>query len=202
MNSAIVDQYIENAMPFARPILQHLRELIQKACPEVEEKLKWGFPHFDYKGVYVSMASFKEHCAFNFWKASQMADSHGLLAARDEKAMGHFGRIYSLEDLPSDEILMTYLLEAKKLNDEGVKRVTTKPSDEVKKSLETPDDLVNALKNNPAAGENFLKFTYSIKKDYIVWINDAKTEATRQKRIETTVEWVAEGKARNWKYQK
>jgi uncharacterized protein YdeI (YjbR/CyaY-like superfamily) len=164
------------------------------------EKLKWGFPHFDYKGVYVSMAAFKEHCAFNFWKAPQMNDPHGLFGDKEERAMGHFGKIRSLEDLPADEILLAYLLEAKKLNDEGVKRAVTKPSEADKKNLEVPGDLLEALQYNSRALEMFEKFPYSHKKEYISWINEAKTAATRMKRIATTVEWSAEGKARNWRY--
>jgi uncharacterized protein YdeI (YjbR/CyaY-like superfamily) len=196
-----IDNYIAAAAPFAQPILSHLRDLIHQVCPETEEKLKWGFPHFDYKGVYVSMASFKEHCAFNFWKASLMKDPEGLWAAVEEKAMGHFGKIRSLVDLPTDEVLLAYLLEAKQLNDQGVKRETKKPTEAEKKVLETPADLLEKLKENPAALKHFEAFSYSHRKEYIQWINEAKTEPTRMKRITTTVEWVSEGKQRSWKYQ-
>jgi uncharacterized protein YdeI (YjbR/CyaY-like superfamily) len=200
MNNEI-DLYIHNSAPFARPVLNHLRALVHQACPEVEEMLKWGFPHFDYKGVYISMAAFKEHCAFNFWKASLMADPQHLLGDKEEKAMGHFGRIRSLADLPSDEILLQYLLEARRLNDEGVKRPVVKPTDAEKQSLTIPDDLLAELKMNKTAMANFEKFPYSHKKEYISWINEAKTAPTREKRIATTVEWTAEGKARNWRYK-
>lgn len=202
MKTHAIDKYIEKSAPFARPILNHLRELVHRACPGAEEKLKWGFPHFDYKGVYVSMAAFKEHCAFNFWKAKLMPDPHHLLGEREEKAMGHFGRIRSLADLPPDDILLEYLLAAKKLNDEGVKAASRKPTEQVKAALAVPGDLLAALKKNPAAWEHFEKFPYSYRKDYISWINEAKTAETREKRIATTVEWTAEGKGRNWKYKK
>ena len=200
-NSKEVDQYIEKSAAFAKPVLNHLRELVHMACPEAEEKLKWGFPHFDYKGVYVSMAAFKEHSAFSFWKAKLMADPHKLLGEKEEKAMGHFGRIRSLEDLPPDEILLEYLLEAKKLNDQGVKVTPKKPSESEKKELVAPDDLFAALKKNRKAFEIFEKFPYSHRKEYIMWVNEAKTQETRNKRILSTVEWTAEGKSRNWKYQ-
>jgi len=196
-----VDLYIENSAEFARPVLHHLRDLIHHACPEAEEKLKWGFPHFDYKGVYVSMAAFKEHCAFNFWKVKLMKDPHKLFGEKEERAMGNFGRIKSLSDLPSDEILIDYLLEAKKLNDQGVKVTPKKPTATEKAELTIPDDLKSALQTNMAAQVFFDKFSYSQRKEYLVWIAEAKTEETRQKRIATTVEWVGEGKTRNWKYK-
>ncbi len=201
MKNSLVDQYIEKSADFAQPVLNHLRELVHRACPEVEEKLKWGFPHFDYKGVYVSMAAFKEHCAFNFWKVKLMDDPHSLFGEKDERVMGNFGRIRSITDLPSDEILMEYLLEARKLNDLGVKVKPKKPTPEEKKELAVPDDLQVVLSKNLAAQVFFDKFSYSQRKEYILWITEAKTEATREKRITTTVEWVSEGKTRNWKYK-
>ena len=201
MKDTRIDQYIEGTADFAKPVLNHLRELVHQACPDAEEKLKWGFPHFDYKGVYTSMAGFKEHCAFSFWKAKLMADPHNLLGEKDEKAMGHFGRIRSLADLPPDEILLEYLLEAKKLNDQGVKVTPKKPSEKEKQELSVPEDLQAALNKNMAAQVFFEKFPYSHRKEYIEWINEAKTAETRNKRIQTTVEWTAEGKSRNWKYK-
>jgi uncharacterized protein YdeI (YjbR/CyaY-like superfamily) len=201
MKNLETDKYIEQSAAFAQPVLTHLRDLIHRACPEVEEKLKWGFPHFDYKGVYVSMAAFKEHCAFSFWKAKLMADPYNLLGDKEEKAMGHFGRIRSLKDLPADEVLLDYLLEAKNLNDQGVKVTPKKPSEQEKKELVVPGDLQLALNKNMAAQVFFDKFPYSHRKEYIMWIMEAKTEATRLKRIDTAVEWIAEGKSRNWKYK-
>jgi uncharacterized protein YdeI (YjbR/CyaY-like superfamily) len=124
-----------------------------------------------------------------------------LLGERAEKAMGHFGRIRSLEDLPSDDILLAYLLEAKRLNDQGVKVTPKKPSVKEKKELAVPFDLQEALNKSLAAQVFFDKFPYSQRKEYIQWIADAKTDATREKRIATTVEWVTEGKSRNWKYK-
>jgi uncharacterized protein YdeI (YjbR/CyaY-like superfamily) len=201
MKNPLVDQYIEAAAEFARPVMNHLRALVHQACPGVEEKIKWGFPHFDYKGVYVSMAAFKEHCALNFWKVKLMADPHHLFGEKEERAMGNFGRIRSLNDLPSDEILLEYLHEARKLNDQGVKAAPKKPAEKQKTEMSTPADLEAALARNLAAQVFFDKFTLSQRKEYILWINEAKTETTREKRIATTVEWVAEGKTRNWKYK-
>src|SRR5918997_1578291 len=115
-----VDAYIAKSADFAKPILTHLRELVHRACPEVEEKMKWSFPHFDYKGMMCSMAAFKGHCTFGFWKASLMRDPQGILTQGDS-AMGQFGQIKSLEDLPADDVLKAYIREAARLNDEGVK---------------------------------------------------------------------------------
>lgn len=195
-----IDDYIEASASFAKPILTHLRKLIHEACPEVEEKIKWGFPHFDYKGVYLSMAAFKEHCAFTFWKASIMDDPHGLFRERNEKAMGQFGKIRSLSDLPPDEFLLDYLLQAKRLNDEG-KKPSRSPAGKEKPSLVVPDDLSQTLESHPQARANFESLPWSHRKEYIEWINEAKTPATREKRIHTTVEWVVEKKHRNWKYK-
>lgn len=116
-----VDKYIANSAEFAKPILNHLRELVHKACPENEEVIKWGFPHFDYKGMMCSMASFKQHCAFSFWKAALMKNKKLMANAKSETAMGHLGRITSLKDLPTDKVLISYIKEAKQLNDDGVK---------------------------------------------------------------------------------
>ena len=179
MKNREVDDYIEKSAGFAQPVLNHLRDLVHRACPEAEEKLKWGFPHFDYKGVYTSMAAFKEHCAFNFWKVKLMADPHNLFGDKDERAMGNFGRIRSLQDLPPDDVLLSYLLEAKKLNDMGVKNTPKKPTEQEKKELAVPADLAAALGRDSKAQEFFDKFPYSHRKEYINWINEAKTEVTR-----------------------
>ncbi len=168
MKQKFIDDYIENSAVFARPILIHYRELVHQACPAVKEKLKWGFPHFDYKGVFTSMAGFKEHCAFSFWKAKLMIDPHGLLGEKEEKSMGHFGRIRSLKDLPPDDILLDYLVEAKRLNDQGKKVTPKKPTETEKKELAVPGDLEAALKKNMAAQVFFDKFSYSQRKEYIM----------------------------------
>ena len=194
-----VDQYIEKSADFAKPILLHLRKLVHEACPDVAETKKWSFPHFDYKGMLCSMASFKEHCSFGFWKQSLMEDRQLLKANREQGGMGSFGKITSLAELPSDEQIIGYIKEAMELNDAGVK-LPPRPKPE-KKELVIPQQLTLALENNEAANLNFEKFSYSHKKEYVQWIIEAKTEATRDKRIATAIEWLSEGKARNWKYE-
>ncbi|HEV7230809.1 MAG TPA: YdeI/OmpD-associated family protein [Bacteroidia bacterium] len=197
------DEYIAAAAPFAKPILKHFRKLVHECCPECEEKIKWGFPNFDYKGPLCHMAAFKEHCAFGFWKAKLMKDPRRLLDSGEREAMGHFGRITSLKDLPSDKIMKEYIRDAVKLNEEGVKLPPrTKVSDKEKEKLITPPILIAALKKNKKADAVFERFSYSQKKEYITWITEAKTETTRQSRLDSAVEWISEGKIRNWKYLK
>lgn len=200
-----IDAYIDQSEAFAKPILNHLRELIHKVCPDVQEVVKWSFPHFDYKdGPMCHMASFKKHCAFGFWKAALMKDEKLMATAKSEEAMGHLGKITSLKDLPSDKVLTGYIKEAMKLNEAGIKLPSkSKPAGEAKKeALKTPDYLVQSFKKHQEAKKVFEAFSYSNKKDYIEWLEEAKTEATRNKRLETALEWMAEGKTRHWKYKK
>ncbi|MES2796551.1 MAG: DUF1801 domain-containing protein [Bacteroidota bacterium] len=194
-----VDEFIAKSRDFAKPILEHLRQLVHDNCPEVEEKMKWSMPFFDYKGeMMCHMASFKQHCAFGFWKASLMKDATLLAVAQSEQAMGHLGKITSLADLPPDAKLASYIKEAMALNENGVK--IKKPKTETKKEISVPSDFMDKLENNPLAIEYFEKSSYSFKKEYVVWIEEAKTEATRLKRMSQAIEWIAEGKGRNWKY--
>lgn len=196
-----IDAYIVKSQPFAWPILEHLRELVHKACPDVEESIKWSFPHFNYKGeMMCSMASFKQHCAFGFWKAALMKDKNLLANAKGETAMGHLGRITSLKDLPSDATMIRYVKEAMKLNDAGIKVEKKKPISP--QELTIPDYFTKELKKNKAAQKTFEGFSPSNKKEYVLWITEAKTEATRESRMKTAMEWMAEGKPRNWKYMK
>jgi uncharacterized protein YdeI (YjbR/CyaY-like superfamily) len=196
-----VDAYIAKSADFAKPILTHLRELVHKACPDVEETMKWSFPHFDYKGMMCSMASFKQHCAFGFWKASLMKDKTLVENAKSETAMGHLGKITSLKVLPSDKVLLGYIKEAAKLNDDGVK-LPQKPKSTEKKELIVPDYFLKAVRKNKKAFQTFEAFSPSHKREYIDWITEAKTEETRTKRMKTAIEWMAVGKSRNWKYTK
>jgi uncharacterized protein YdeI (YjbR/CyaY-like superfamily) len=196
-----IDAYISKSQPFAQPVLKHLRELIHKACPDVQEVMKWSFPHFDYKGMMCSMASFKEHCAFNFWKSSLMTDPTKVMKNRGEGAMGNFGRIQSLKDLPSDKIIFSYVKEAMKLNNDDVK-IKVKPKSADKKELDIPDYFLKVLKKNRKALDFFNKSSYSFKKEYVMWITEAKTDSTRETRVNTSVEWISEEKPRNWKYLK
>lgn len=194
-----IDAYIDKAKDFAKPILIHIRELVHKAVPETEETMKWSMPHFDYLGeMMFMMASFKEHMAMGFWKVAIMNDPDKLL--NPNEAMGNFGRIKDIKDLPPDKIMIKYLKEAARLNKEGIKN-PSRPKSEIKE-IEVPDYFAKALSKNKAAKKVFDGFSPSKKKEYVEWLTEAKTEATRDKRMETALEWIAEGKTRNWKYQK
>jgi uncharacterized protein YdeI (YjbR/CyaY-like superfamily) len=193
---ARVDAYIEKSADFARPILAHLRGAVHEACPDVDEAMKWSFPHFLYKGMLCSMAAFKEHCAFGFWKGALIVEKGG---GKGEQAMGQFGRITRLSDLPSNAVLRGYIKEAIRLNEAGVK-APSRAKPKTPREPVIPDDLASALRGNPRARANFDNFSPSHKREYVDWITEAKTQATRTRRLETAIEWMAEGKSRNWKY--
>jgi uncharacterized protein YdeI (YjbR/CyaY-like superfamily) len=191
-----VDAYIERSADFAKPILTHIRKLVHKACPHISETMKWSFPHFDHKGTVCSMASFKQHCAFGFWKQSLLEQD---AFPAEKTAMGSFGRITSVKDLPPDKVMISLIHQAVELNEKGIK-VKKKPVE--KKEVVVPDDLKIALSKNKAAKAAFEKFSSSHKREYVMWLEEAKSEPTRNKRLATTVEWLSEGKSRNWKYQR
>ncbi len=195
-----IDTYILKSGDFARPVLNHLRRLVHTACPNVEETIKWGFPHFDYKGMMCSMAAFKQHCAFGFWKTALMKDAKEMIG-KNEYAMGHLGKIKSITDLPPDKKIISWIKEAMKLNDDDVKLPERKRTASPKE-MEIPDALQKALNKNKTAATAFDNFSPSHKREYVEWIDEAKTEETKNKRITQTIEWVAEGKSRNWKYMR
>lgn len=194
-----IDAYIAKSADFAQPILRHLREIVHEGCPEVEETIKWNFPNFTYKGMLCNMAAFKQHCSFGFWKSSLV---FGTEENKPDEGMGQFGQLTSLKDLPSKKVLLGYIKKAKQLNDQGVKIAKSSKSREEKKELETPDYFLATLKKNKKALTTFEGFPYSKKKEYVEWITEAKTEETRNRRQQTAVEWLAEGKSRNWKYER
>jgi uncharacterized protein YdeI (YjbR/CyaY-like superfamily) len=190
-----VDRYIADSAEFAKPILNHLREIVHAACPEVEETMKWSFPHFTYNGILCSMAGFKQHCAFNFWKGALVVGE----AASAEEAMGQFGRLTVIADLPLDETLTAYIHQAMKLNEAGTK-APGRPGSKAKQELVVPDYFLAALNQNGSARATFEGFSPSHRREYVAWVTEAKGEDTRKRRLDTAVEWMAEGKPRNWKY--
>jgi len=195
-----IDTYISKSQDFAKPILSHLRDLVHITCPDVEEKMKWSFPHFDYKGeMMCSMAAFKQHAVFGFWKAALMKDPSLLETAKSEVAMGHLGRITSLKELPADKKIIAWIKEAMELNDKGIK-LPSKPKATDKKEITVPEYFEKVLVKNKKASATFNAFSYSHKKEYIEWVTEAKTEETRNKRMVQAIEMMAEGKSRNWKY--
>lgn len=194
---ARIDTYIARSAPFARPILAHIRDVVHEACPSCEETIKWGFPNFVYDGrILCSMAAFKAHCTFGFWKGDQVTG-----APREEGAMGSFGRITAVSDLPARRTLVSLVRKAMKVSEQRAtapKKAPSKPRPE----LPVPPDLASALRRNAKANATFAAFPPSQRREYIEWISDAKSDDTRQRRLETTLEWLAAGKRRNWKYEK
>lgn len=194
MKDKRVDAYIARAPAFAKPILMRFRKAIHAGCPDVVETLKWSVPHFDYEGVLGGMAAFKEHCRVGFWKQSLLTSAPKGLPA------GPMARVATLADLPDERTLVNMAAEAAALNEAGVKvkRAAKAP----KGPLQAPADLLNALKQNKKAHAGFQAFSPSAQRDYIEWITEAKSEATRLRRLETAIAWIAEGKKRHWKYER
>jgi uncharacterized protein YdeI (YjbR/CyaY-like superfamily) len=200
-----VDAYIAKAQPFAQPILAHLRKLVHKGCPGVEETIKWSRPFFEYRGAILgNMSGFKQHCSFGFWGEEIGAVLRKAKAVQDG-AMGSLGRIARVEDLPGDAQMLEWIRQAAGFVDSGEytspiaarQRVVKPPKTE----LATPAELAAALKKNKKASAAFAAFSPSCRREYIEWIAEAKRPETRDKRVETAMEWIAEGKQRNWKYQ-
>jgi uncharacterized protein YdeI (YjbR/CyaY-like superfamily) len=190
-----VDAYIANAADFAKRILTHLRGLVHAACPDVEEDIKWGHIAFLHHGMLASMAGFKAHCGFGFWKGILIFGTKD----KEDNAMGRFGRITCLADLPGDDKITGWLKEAVVLNETGVKKpAPAKPARRA--PLAVPDFFDAALRKNKKAAAVFEAFSYSHKKEYIDWLAEAKREETRQKRLATALQWLTEGKPRHWKY--
>ena len=199
-----VDAYIAKAQPFAKPILQHLRKLVHKACLDVQETIKWGMPAYEYKGILCGMAAFKQHAVFGFWKSRLLKDPNNHLGERHVdggEAMGNLGRLTSVKDLPPDKAILDFIAQARRLNDDGI-RLPAKPKSKVKQKLVIPAYLTAALKKNKKAFVAFESFSYSHKKEYIEWLTEARTDETRNKRLATTIEWLRESKSRHWKYVK
>jgi len=190
-----IDAYIARSAEFARPILEHVRELVHKTLPGAGEAVKWGMPHFTHKGKNIAgMAAFKAHCAV-------MVHGEGRQGAEERGGMGSYGKIASPEDLPDDAELAAKLIEAReRIDAAGTAQKPMKAGP--KPELPVPQDFAAALRDDPSAKATFDGFPPSARRDYIEWITEAKQDPTRAKRLATAIEWLAEGKRRNWKYEK
>lgn len=194
-----IDGYIAAAPEYSRPILEKIREAFHAGCPEIEERLKWGVPSFEYKGLLGGMAAFKKHVSVGFWKSRLIEDFHQLFSGKPRASM--FGtRIESLAALPPKRVLVAYVKEAKRLNDEGVKEPKLARPKRTQRVV-VPVDLKQALAANKKAQATFTGFPPSARRDYVEWLTEAKRDDTRAKRLRTAVEWLAQGKRRNWKYE-
>jgi Bacteriocin-protection, YdeI or OmpD-Associated/Domain of unknown function (DU1801) len=189
-----IDAYLATVPEFALPILTRLREDVHAACPAVVETIKWSRPHFmlDSK-LLCGMSAFKAHCSFGFWEREGASGGQG-------GAMGDFGRIETLADLPSRAELRQQIKAHAALLLAGAPRAA-KPNRPPKPKLEMPDDFAAALAKVQTAMRTYDAFAPSKQRDYLEWVLEAKREDTRAKRIAQAVEWLAEGKSRNWKYE-
>jgi len=189
-----IDAYIAKAPPFARPILQHIRRVMHVACPQAVETIKWGFPHFTYKGkLLAGMAAFKAHASLGLWHMGDKGPS------RDVEGMGQFGKLTQVADLPDDTMLARHIHTAMALIDAGP---ATKPKKPPRAELPVPEELVAALEQAPAAKATFENFSPTNRRDYCEWIGEAKRSETRAARVAQAIEWMADGKPRHWKYQR
>jgi uncharacterized protein YdeI (YjbR/CyaY-like superfamily) len=191
-----IDAYIAKSADFAKPILTYIRETVHVACPDVVETTKWSMPFFDHHGPLANMSAFKEHAALRFWKGQLVV---GPGSDDDERAMGQFGRLTSVKDLPPKKELVALIKKAAKLNEEGIKVEKKKAP---RPELPVPAELFAALAKNKKARANFEAFPPSHKREYNEWIGEAKREETRAARVAQAIEWIAEGKSRNWKYER
>jgi uncharacterized protein YdeI (YjbR/CyaY-like superfamily) len=203
--NAKVDAYIAQAQPFAQPILAHLRELVHEACPNIEESIKWSQPFFEYRSaILCNMSAFKQHCSLRFWG---LEISAVLLEAKilQEDGTSPLLRITSAKELPSDKLLAGWMRQAAAFVDSGQYTSPVaaryKEGKPAKPMVKAPSEFANALQKNKKAAAVFAAFSPTSKREYVDWIKDAKRPETRDKRIATAIEWIAEGKQRNWKYQ-
>jgi uncharacterized protein YdeI (YjbR/CyaY-like superfamily) len=196
-----VDDYILKSASFSQPILYKMRAIIEEAETHIEETIKWGFPCFTFQNkIICSFSAYKNHCVFRFWQGSSLEDSDGILAKVGETEMGELSKIKNLEDLPNSEVLIKYICEAIELSKK--KSIKTIAS-EKKITIDLKSaDLPEIFSSFPIHAEKFDSFSPSHRKEYISWIIEAKTKETKLKRIKTMMEWLLEGKSRNWKYEK
>ncbi len=197
-----VDEYIASAAPFARGPMEHVREAMHAALPDVTEAIKWSHPFYLLDGrPFANMAAFKSHCSLGFWKGGRPVAEEAA-GARD-KAMGQFGRIESLADLPAAAALRKLIVAARAAwAADNQEKASAPPAPRAQREAPAvPDDLAGALRARPGALERFDAFTPSQQGEYVEWIVQARRAATRESRIAQAVEWIAEGKTRNWKYQ-
>jgi hypothetical protein len=197
---ARVDAYIAKAAPFAQPILKQFRAIVHEACPEVVETIKWSVPAFDHRGMLCSMAAFREHCRLALWKGGLLEVRVAGMEVADDGRVAMFPRVRSVDDLPSDAVLMRLIKQAAQLNEQGTKPPARARS--ATRDVEVPDFFMAALRRNTRALAAFNAFPPSHRREYVEWITGAKREETRRRRIEIAIAQIVEGKSQNWKYAK
>lgn len=202
MKNPAVDAYIAKSPDFAKPILAHVRKLMHKGCPRIEESIKWGVPAFEREGIVAMMAAFRKHVAFGFWSERLVREKLGADADRmfpKDAKPGMGGRRYlARAELPADAVILRAVRAAVALNEAGER---PKRALKRKPSPKAPPYLVAALKKNAKARATYARFTPAQRREYVDWLREAKQAATRERRLAQTIEWLAAGRQRNWKYQ-
>lgn len=207
MTSEAHDEYIENAPDFAKPILRKIQKAMRASSEDLEETIKWRVPHYEYHGMIAGLSAHKSHIRFGFWRGKQMSDPEGLLEIMGKTEIGLI-QMETVADVPPQRVLVRYVREAMRLNEAAKaapktgtrKRAAARKKSLAARTIAIPKDLTAALKKNRKARATFEGFSYTNRREYVEWLTEAKREATRQKRLEQAVEWMAEGKPRNWKY--
>jgi uncharacterized protein YdeI (YjbR/CyaY-like superfamily) len=207
-----IDAYITKAPEFAQPVLERFRKAAHRASPDIEETIKWGLPCFEYQGLVAGMGAYKQHVALNFWRGMLIPDPDKLFAQVGNNEMAAI-KVASVKAMPPQAVLVRYLKAAIKLNvaqaktrqaakKTGGPKTTTKRSAKKKttKRVTVPADFATALARKKKAQTTFDGFSYTYRKEYVEWITAAKRAETRKRHIKQAVEWLAEGKPRNWKY--
>lgn len=189
-----ITAYIEKATPEFKEVMIALRSVLNNPNFDIKEDWKWGAPNFNNEGMICWLAHFRNHVGMNFFKGTLIKDKYNLFTHYREEKGNRQLKFSDINQIIPEQIEY-YIEEAIKLNQENIKVV--------KKEIDTslPLDLETELNNNPKAKMFFESLAPSYKRDYIEWIEEAKREATRTKRLATTMEWLSEGKKKNWKYE-
>jgi uncharacterized protein YdeI (YjbR/CyaY-like superfamily) len=197
-----VDAYIAKSADFAQPILRHLRALMHKGCPRIEETIKWGVPTFEREGIVAMMAAFKRHVAFGFWSEKLIREKLGRDTARlfpKNAPLGMGGRRYlARAELPPDTAILRAVEVAVALNESGERPVRVRKK---KPPPKAPPYLLAALKKNAKARATFAKLTPGKQREYVEWLVEARQAATRERRLAQAIKLLAAGRSRYWKYQ-
>ena len=171
--------------------------MIHEGCPAATETIKWRFPFFEYHGVLCGLAAFKAHCSMFFWRDIDVGTLLEKPSTGDMR-VGRLEKVTSLADLPKESVLLACVRAAVEQRD--APKSKTKRARKPAKELPVPADLKKALAANAKAAATFKNFAPSHRRAYLEWIAEAKQPATREKRLQTTIEWLREGKPQNWKY--
>lgn len=187
-----VDEFIERAQPFAKPILTHVRERVHTLVPDVREDIRWRMPAFMRgNSILLIVGAFKAHVAINFWRGDS------VVPHETSGALGQLGRLTTLDDLPAEfDALILAAADTANAPPTRRKREASSPPAQIHPHLSA------ALDGAPAARACFDAFTPAQQRDYVEWIADAKQEQTRARRIAQAIEWIGEGKRRNWQYER